>query len=445
MTEQPTTDDGHAARDIAIVAPPRLPYHPAIEERFGVDKAQWKALVEAIYPAAKTTDGVILALSYCKARKLDPFKRPVHIVPIWDDVKKKMVESVWPGINELRTTAFRTGQYGGRNEAAFGPVMKETVGKVEMEYPEWCQVTVYRMLGGERLPFPGPRVYWRETYAKRKRDDYSPNSMWQQRPYGQLDKCAEAAALRAAFPEEVGNEYTLDEAPRVRDMGNLEPDASGAYAPVPRPRRADSSEPKEDAYDEPLYTLIDEVGEVIGENMTPAEFSDGWCAHYTAAAPDEQFIENNADEVERLKGSKHAAGCYGPIAGLLEASEITEGDQSEETQQGKDAGADAQPGAAKAADGAGETPAAPPRAGPEDQPADRAKWKAPHWREWSKRSIADIADYDDEGELRAWFDADVAPACKANMDASRNEGAAVLDAYNERLAVLQGEAVGADG
>ena len=35
--------------------------------------------------------------------------------------------------------------------------------------------------------------------------------MWQQRPYGQLGKCAEAAALRKAFPEEIGNDYTAEE------------------------------------------------------------------------------------------------------------------------------------------------------------------------------------------------------------------------------------------
>jgi hypothetical protein len=38
-----------------------------------------------------------------------------------------------------------------------------------------------------------------------------PNEMWAKRPFGQLDKCVEAAALRKAFPEELGNTYTVDE------------------------------------------------------------------------------------------------------------------------------------------------------------------------------------------------------------------------------------------
>src|SRR5690348_581336 len=70
--------------DVAVFQKPRLPYHPAIEERFGVKAAEWKALVEAVFPLAQSVDSVVLALSYCKARKLDPFKRVVHIVPIWD-------------------------------------------------------------------------------------------------------------------------------------------------------------------------------------------------------------------------------------------------------------------------------------------------------------------------------------------------------------------------
>jgi len=35
--------------------------------------------------------------------------------------------------------------------------------------------------------------------------------MWAKRPRGQLEKCAEAAALRRAFPEEIGNEYAAEE------------------------------------------------------------------------------------------------------------------------------------------------------------------------------------------------------------------------------------------
>lgn len=207
---------------VVVFNPPRLPFHEAINERFGVDKSGWKALVEAIYPSAKTSDSVVMALSYCKARGLDPFKRPVHIVPMWDSQRGAYVETVWPGIAELRTTAFRTKQYAGCDEAEWGPVKKSSfTGRVKVkgewtdktvaiEFPEWCRITVHRELGGRVCTFVGPKVKWLEAYATVGASDL-PNDMWQSRPEGQLEKCAEAAALRKAFPEELGNDLTAEE------------------------------------------------------------------------------------------------------------------------------------------------------------------------------------------------------------------------------------------
>ena len=202
--------------NLPAISAPRLPYHPAIEERFGIDKASWKALVEAIFPNAVSTDSVILALSYCRARKLDPFKRNVHIVPIYNSQMKCMIDSVWPGTGELPTTAFPTGLYAGLGEMQFGPDLTQKVGQVTVTFPEWAQVTVYRMVGTNRVEFCGPRVYWLETYAVKSRNDDSPNQMWADRPRGQITKCAEAAALRAAFPEEI-SDYIPEEVEHNRD------------------------------------------------------------------------------------------------------------------------------------------------------------------------------------------------------------------------------------
>lgn len=214
QSKEATTEVAQPVKDTSktlMLKGPRLPYHPLIEERFGIDKSAWKALVEAIFPNATTVESVLLALSYCRARKLDPFKRNVHIVPIWNKEMGAMVDTVWPGIGELRTTAFRTGEYAGRGETAFGPDVTQKVGVVEMTFPLWAQVTVYRMIKGQRVEFWGPRVYWLETYATRSRNDKSPNDMWATRTRGQIEKCAEAAALRAAFPEEVGGDFIPEE------------------------------------------------------------------------------------------------------------------------------------------------------------------------------------------------------------------------------------------
>jgi hypothetical protein len=58
-------------------------------------------------------------------RGLDPFKRPVHIVPVWNSSLGREVETVWPSINELETTAARTGAWAGIDPPDFGPLQTE--------------------------------------------------------------------------------------------------------------------------------------------------------------------------------------------------------------------------------------------------------------------------------------------------------------------------------
>jgi phage recombination protein Bet len=242
-TTQPRTDN------LPTIRPPRLPYHPMLEERFGIDKASWKALVEAIFPNAQSVESVILALSYCRARKLDPFKRNVHIVPVYSKAAGGMIDTVWPGIGELRTTAFRTKQFAGRDQTQFGPDVTKTFGGKEYTFPQWAQVTVYRMVNDQRVAFAGPQVYWEETYATQRNDSDVPNQMWGDRPRGQIDKCAEAAALRAAFPEEIGTDYIGEEvqhAPKRITSAVVEPVKRGANALAEELKARNGQEPHAD-------------------------------------------------------------------------------------------------------------------------------------------------------------------------------------------------------
>lgn len=59
-------------------------------------------LQSSLYPGA-STESVLMVLDYCKARKLDPFLKPVHIVPMWDSKSKTMRDVVMPGLNLYRT------------------------------------------------------------------------------------------------------------------------------------------------------------------------------------------------------------------------------------------------------------------------------------------------------------------------------------------------------
>lgn len=170
-------------------------------------------LQSSLYPGAKP-DSIKLVLGYCKAAGLDPMQKPVHIVPMLVATGKKdgrgFDEKEWrdvvmPGIGLYRVQASRTGELAGIDEPEFGP----SINVFGTEAPEWCRVTVYRMIGGQRVAFTA-REYWLENYAVKGRDKPEPNAMWQRRPRGQLAKCAEAQALRKAFPE-LGSQPTADE------------------------------------------------------------------------------------------------------------------------------------------------------------------------------------------------------------------------------------------
>lgn len=213
---EPQTDNETGDRK-ALTIPVRLPYPQQAKDLFGIDRISWRALTEAIFPAALTPEAILLALAYCKARNLDPFKKQCHIVPVWDSKKRAYVETVWPGIAELRTTAARTGVYAGCDEAVIGPIVEthfkdkvrdgkdgwKTIEAV-VTHPEWIQVTVYKIVQGIRCAFPGPKTRYTELMAGEKNSKV-PNARWQKAPFGQLEKCAEAAALRKAFPEEIGD------------------------------------------------------------------------------------------------------------------------------------------------------------------------------------------------------------------------------------------------
>ena len=197
--------------------PARLPHDNDVNDHYGINLVQWKYLTDIAFPAAKTQESIILALDYCRARKLDIMKKPVHIVPMWNSAKGAMVDTVWPSINEYRTTAHRTGEYAGLDPVEHGPaVTKKFTGRTnkgeisaEVTFPEWSSVTCYRMVKGVRVGFAA-KIYWLETYASIGKSGV-PNEMWAKRAYGQPDKCVEAAALRKAFPEEIGNDYTAEE------------------------------------------------------------------------------------------------------------------------------------------------------------------------------------------------------------------------------------------
>jgi len=168
-------------------------------------------LATSLYPGAQVTS-IKMAIGYCKATGLDPMQKPVHIVPMWDSKAGQMRDVIMPGIGLYRTQASRSQQMAGISEPEFGPMVETQIGGQDVTYPEWCRVTVKRLLPSGAVAEFTAVEYWMENYAVKggQQKSIAPNAMWSKRPRGQLAKCAEAQALRKAFPE-IGAQPTAEE------------------------------------------------------------------------------------------------------------------------------------------------------------------------------------------------------------------------------------------
>ena len=171
----------------------------------------YRVLQTSIYPNAELAS-IKMAVDYCRAAGLDVLQKPVHLVPMWDSKAGQMRDVVMPGISLYRIQASRTGECAGVSEAEYGPDIEGVVGGLKIVYPAWCRVIVSRTLANGMIATFSAKEFWMENYAIKggKEKSIAPNAMWSKRPYGQLAKCAEAQALRKAFPELAGA-YTAEE------------------------------------------------------------------------------------------------------------------------------------------------------------------------------------------------------------------------------------------
>lgn len=159
---------------------------------------------------AKGTDDNEFALFMTVSQRLglDPFLKQIHAVKRWDNDLEREVMSIQVGIDGYRLGAERTGESDGQE----GPHWCGEDGKwVDVWLstsvpPVAARVMVFRK--GRSRPYVGV-AHWASYCQFRK--DGNPNAMWRKHGPGQLAKCAEALAIRKAFPAETAGTHTEDE------------------------------------------------------------------------------------------------------------------------------------------------------------------------------------------------------------------------------------------
>lgn len=203
-------------------------------------------------------------MEIARARRLNPLLRQIHFVSRWDSEKRRPVWAAQVSIDGLRAIAERTGLYAGQDEPEF---VENPDGTLRL-----CKVRVYRK------DWARPAVgiaYWTE-YVQTMRDKATgknrPTAMWLRMPHTMLSKCAEALALRKAFPEDMSGLYTTEEM-----MQATNPFPQVPYAMVPAPHAARR----------PLAPAVPPVAAVEVTNVTVAATTDAAPANDTTTADDD--------------------------------------------------------------------------------------------------------------------------------------------------------------
>jgi phage recombination protein Bet len=173
---------------------------------------------------ARPDDDLLLFLYVAKRTGLDPLTKQIYAIYRWDSRQGKDKMTIQASIDGMRVVAQRTKGYAGQDDVVFDDEKLKQPGK--------ATVTVYKLMGGQRVPFTAS-ARWGE-YVQTNSQTKMPILMWEKMPYLMLGKCAEALALRKAFPNELSGIYAPEE------MGQT----NNVLADLAAPARFEKKEPE---------------------------------------------------------------------------------------------------------------------------------------------------------------------------------------------------------
>lgn len=260
MTElavvQPTTITRVApASDLAITD----------EQTFWTDK-QKAALQQLGIGNAHDADLAVF-FHHCTRTGLDPFARQIYMIERW--TKNGPRQTIQTGIDGFRLIARRATD---QRRGTFGYEPTQWCGDdgiwkdvwLDKKAPAAARVTVIR----DGSTFPAVALY--SEYAGTDKQG-NPTQMWRDKGSLMLAKCAEALALRKAFPQDLSGLYTSDE---MESAAQAEPAAKSGRDVL------------KEALDKPTHETPEDETPPEPEDFTPDGITDKQLIALNAAATD---------------------------------------------------------------------------------------------------------------------------------------------------------------